>query len=339
MLLDDLVGVIELLKERIATHGDFLRQNEIRTRTALIDPLLAALGWNVADPSAVRPEYNAGNGRADYGLMGANGQLVASIEAKRYGESLENHEKQIFDYAWNLQVKYAGLTDGNRWYFLDFSKFTDSDRTVLQMSLANTPAHEAALKLLLLWRPNLASGQPVAANAPMTGLPTVPETPATADYAPPSVAAEFSPADVSVPASQPFPQAAAPQPSAPNEPGWQRLNAISYQVGDAKPIAVRFDRTAPKTIRNWISVWFETCQWLDGMGRLTSDFYAFPKSKNHLVNKTGQHPSGKKFHVQRTIRSGLFVECNYNPQNALKNSLFLLRETGVDPEAVELRFG
>ena len=46
MLLDDLVGVIETLKERIATHGATLREYETRTRMALIDPLLQALGWD-----------------------------------------------------------------------------------------------------------------------------------------------------------------------------------------------------------------------------------------------------------------------------------------------------
>ena len=50
MPLDDLVKVIETLQQRIRDHGDSLRQNEIRTRVALIDPLLTALGWDVADP-------------------------------------------------------------------------------------------------------------------------------------------------------------------------------------------------------------------------------------------------------------------------------------------------
>ena len=40
MLLDDLVEVIETLKERIATDGASLRENETHTRMALINPLL-----------------------------------------------------------------------------------------------------------------------------------------------------------------------------------------------------------------------------------------------------------------------------------------------------------
>ena len=89
MPLDDLVHVIETLQQRIKDHGDSLRQNETRTRMALIDPLLQALGWDVADPGLVTPEYSAGNGRADYALLGGNGNPAAFIEAKHFGEPLE----------------------------------------------------------------------------------------------------------------------------------------------------------------------------------------------------------------------------------------------------------
>ena len=73
MLLDDLVIVIETLKERIVSHGSALQENEIRTRVALIDPLLTVLGWDVANPGIVLPEYRVGSGanagRADYALL------------------------------------------------------------------------------------------------------------------------------------------------------------------------------------------------------------------------------------------------------------------------------
>ena len=69
MPLDDLVQVIEILQQRIRDHGDSLRQNEIRTRLALIDPLLRALGWDVADPGLVTAEYDVSGQRADYALL------------------------------------------------------------------------------------------------------------------------------------------------------------------------------------------------------------------------------------------------------------------------------
>ena len=51
-------------------HGSELRQSEALTfRYALIDPLLRELGWDTTDPALVIPEYQSGNGRADYALI------------------------------------------------------------------------------------------------------------------------------------------------------------------------------------------------------------------------------------------------------------------------------
>ena len=69
MLLEDLVGCIELLQERIRSYSAPLRENETRTRMALIDPLLRALDWDVSDPGVVTPEYRVKDGWADYALL------------------------------------------------------------------------------------------------------------------------------------------------------------------------------------------------------------------------------------------------------------------------------
>ena len=82
-MLDDLVGVIETLQQRIRDHGPTLRENETRTRMALIDPLLAALGWDVSDPAVVTPEYNVSGRWADYALLGTDGKPAATLEAKK----------------------------------------------------------------------------------------------------------------------------------------------------------------------------------------------------------------------------------------------------------------
>ena len=81
MMLDELVSVIETIKECINTHGPSLRQNETRTRRALIDPLLQVLGWDTSDPALVTPEYRVDVGWADYALQGAGNKPAAVIEA------------------------------------------------------------------------------------------------------------------------------------------------------------------------------------------------------------------------------------------------------------------
>ena len=91
MLLDELITVIETLKQRITDHGAILQDNETRTRMALIDPLLQVLGWDTTDPFLVIPEYDAGGGQVDYALLGKKGGPTAVIEAKRLGEPLQKY--------------------------------------------------------------------------------------------------------------------------------------------------------------------------------------------------------------------------------------------------------
>ncbi len=177
MPLDDLVSVVETLKARLQTHRQVLQANETRTRMALIDPLLQALGWDPADPALVLAEYDLRGNRADYALLGGTGEPVAFVEAKRLGESLASHRMQIVNYANLSGVPYAGLTDGNHWeLYKVFDPAPIEDRLLLNMSIADRPAHEVALNLLLLWQPNLASGQPVAANEPVLTTATEPVT-------------------------------------------------------------------------------------------------------------------------------------------------------------------
>ncbi len=170
-MLDDLVTVIETLKERIQSkHRSELAANETRTRMALIDSLLTALGWDTSDPAHVVPEYSVGTRKADYGLRNAGPTPAAFIEAKKLGERLEPYREQMTNYSNMAGVKYAGLTNGDQWELYEvFKQASLDERRILNISILNDPSHESALKLLLLWRPNLESGSPIPANEPGLG--------------------------------------------------------------------------------------------------------------------------------------------------------------------------
>ena len=220
MPLDDLVSVIETLKARLQTHRQVLQANETRTRMALIDPLLQALGWDTADPALVLPEYDLSGSRADYALLDGTDKPVALVEAKRLGEQLVSHRMQIVNYANLSGVPYAGLTDGNHWeLYKVFDPAPIEDRLLLNLSIADRPAHEVALKLLLLWQPNLASGQPVAANEPV--LTTVTE---------PVTAQPVAEPEIERPPAPPPEQAPEPPPAT---AGWVPLSESPSPTGEA----------------------------------------------------------------------------------------------------------
>ena len=150
--LDALVGAIESLKETIRRDHATIGANETRTRNALIDPLLKALGWG--DSSLLTPEYlirygtrPSDYGVVDYALHAPNDRAnpVVIIEAKRMSEELvDAHREQALNYALDRgkSVRYWGLTNGDRWEFYKISK--DESRIVLNVSVREESAIHCA---------------------------------------------------------------------------------------------------------------------------------------------------------------------------------------------------
>lgn len=231
MALDELVGCIELLQERMRSHRGALRENETRTRMALIDPLLRALGWDVFDPGVVTPEYKGDGGLADYALLRSDGRPAAIVEAKKLGEALSSHRMQMLNYANASGIDYAGLTDGNHWELYSvFERGPLNDRRKMEVEIAATPAHAGALKLLLLWRPNLASGKPVSAAVPILGDHRPALTPEEAEPPPPPDQARTS---------------------RPVSPGWVALSEYEPPAGTPCPGAIRFWDRSEQTLQYW----------------------------------------------------------------------------------------
>lgn len=97
-----------------------MNKNEAFSRV-LIDAMLTAQGWNVADPNAVRFEVVMPDStRADYVLCDRNGHSLAVIEAKRYSKNPADAAEQAKAYARHLDVPYVFLTNGNEVLFWDW---------------------------------------------------------------------------------------------------------------------------------------------------------------------------------------------------------------------------
>ena len=311
MPLDDLVSVIETLQQRIRDHGASLRENETRTRMALIDPLLTALGWDVSDPALVTPEYNVSGRWADYALLRPDGQPAATIEAKKLSESLASHRMQMLNYSNASGVEYAGLTDGDRWELYEvFQRGQLEDRRILDVSIANTPAHELALKMLLLWRPNLASGKPIEANGPILNVE-------------PSVIDEII----------------SHQMPSPVQPGWMALSSLNPRTGDASPRAIRFSDGSEHRIQAWRYIIVHSAAWLWSKGLLTHDNVPVPWGRTrYIVNVEPVHRTGTPFASSVTVNgTPLFAECDVRGIDSVNNAVTLLNHCGIDPDTVQLQ--
>ena len=147
----DLTETVRKMIERVRLYRDGLEKSEWMTRYALVDPFLAALGWDVSDPGTVIPEDNGAwrgrrkamfvacpiqnaMGKNDYTIC-ENGLNVLVVEAKKLGglddgsgRQLEAHRNQLLDYMAGRGVWYGLLTDGLCWKMYGMADPVDSPR-------------------------------------------------------------------------------------------------------------------------------------------------------------------------------------------------------------------
>jgi hypothetical protein len=96
---------------------DLSTLNEANTKALFIEPLLAALGWDVLDLNAVTREYSVFDGTfLDYALL-VEKRPALFCEAKPTKKSLDDPKwmAQTINYANNEGVVWCVLTDGLRW--------------------------------------------------------------------------------------------------------------------------------------------------------------------------------------------------------------------------------
>ena len=303
-MLDDLVEVIETLKARIQQHQGSLQSNEIRTRTALIDPLLAVLGWVVSDPGLVTPEYDVSGKRADYALLDDKGGVFVFLEAKRLGEQLSNHQSQIVAYASELGIRYPALTNGDDWEVYDNSQLVPIDqRRILKVSITGSASATCALQLLLLWRANMGTGQVTQANQSIVEKADPPTTP--------------------------------PPPPLGN---WIPLGAFQAVSGTKPPPAIRFPNGDERQATTWKSLLVETAEWLIRRGYLTQSTCPIRMGpKRYQVHTEAIHSDGTPFAAGASLSNGLFVETSLNAPATVRYSCSLLKNLGQDPSQVFLK--
>ena len=308
-MLDELVGCIDELKDRISKHRNSLNENETRTRMQLIDPLLRELGWDVSDPRYVIPEFKVSDGWADYALLRDDGKPAAMVEAKKLDEPLKPaHRAQMLKYAIELGIPYTGLTDGNHWELYNvFQPVPMEEKQILDVSISDTHSHESALKLLLLWRPNLGTNNPVTANEPVI---------------------------VDTQNGGSIPPVIDPPP-----PNWKVLSDYEPPAGTPAPKAIRLWDDSEREVNHWYEVLTIVAEKLYDDSVLRVEHTPIQWSpKSYSIHSQPIHPTGKKFDNYKEIgNSGLFINVNLNSHQVRTISRKLLEKYNIGTEKVYLK--
>ena len=239
------------------------------------------------------------------------------LEAKRLGESLSNHRSQVVAYASELGIRYPALTNGHEWDVYDNSKLVPIEqRRILNVSIANGQSHQTALQLLLLWRPNLASGEPVEAKEPIFQ-----ETNGT------STAKDKS-GTLSKPVSN---DSWTPLLRLPDDLSWK-----------SQPSAVRFPDGKEVEIEptKWKFVLVAVAEWLIQNGKIAEDMCPIQlDSEHYLIHKQPSHSNGKPFFFPAQLSNGLSIISRPTAKKAAESCIFLMKLCNQNPGQVYLRLG
>ena len=342
-MLDELVDTIETLKARISEHRSILQASEAQTRYSLIDPLLRALGWDTADTALVRPEFMVGGRRADYALLNAQDDVVVFLEAKSLGENLTSHRSQVAAYASELGIRYPALTNGSEWEVFDNLQMAPIEqRRILNVSLAGEDSASCALKLLLLWRRNLSSGQPIEASEPIVGTEG-PDSAASTLHDSTGYRIE------SVPRTEPpvLANAASVQTSEQSEsgariPNWIPLTHLVAVKGSKYPLKVRFPEEPEQDIRGWKYLLIEVAEWLVRMNALTREHGIVTANRRPghcTVNLEPRHLNGIDFKNPKRLSNGLYLDVNFSASDCVKHSRAVIEHCRRDPDSVQVLVG
>lgn len=111
----DFIDSIRQFSKRVDGLKDSLATEEA-TKTSLIMPFFAMLGYDVFNPDEFVPEFTADVGikkgeKVDYAILN-NGEPVILIECKWVKENLGRHDSQLFRYFGTSAAKFAILTNG-----------------------------------------------------------------------------------------------------------------------------------------------------------------------------------------------------------------------------------
>lgn len=138
--------------------------NEQAISQGIVLRLLQELGWDTYDPNVVWPEYQTGDGRADFALCHPRSKPAIVIEVKHVGRA-EGAVRQALQYAFHCGVPFVVLTDGRIWnYYLPAAQGDYEDRRISRIDLFERSASEAAAAFLrYLSHENVASGRSLEA--------------------------------------------------------------------------------------------------------------------------------------------------------------------------------
>ena len=316
MDLGKAVTLFDELRRKISEERNYLSANEFRTRIVLVDPVLRMLGWDVEDTSVVKLEFEAGGGRADYGLMDSDGvHAVAVLESKRLGSAIgDNEVMQALNYANSQGIGYMIVCNGDLWRMYDvFQPAQLSERLMMELKIGTLPSYVNALRALALWRPNLGSGSvPTAAITPILVKAEIQDPPLT------KIEPKTLVKGNTLTGEEP-------------EGDWRDIARQGLHVKDTKPTALKIQGDVIDPCpEDWNSVLVQVANWLIDKKQFvpSTGYRKKPTNKRYLIHTEPIHDDGMEFRNQKELDNNMYIETHGGAPTCVSHCLYLLKKYG-----------
>ena len=337
---DELNDLVIELSEKIRRHGDVFRSNETATRYSLIDPVLAALGWDLSDTSQVRPEFPLGgrNRVADYAMLHETGQPRFFVEAKNLDTAIDKDSpavEQAINYTIRSDCEYVVITNGDTWEaYRPRASGELHERRTTAFRIMSEDQRSTVMAMLWLWRWRWEGAEPV--DLPVVDVPDVSSAQGTP--APYFESSTPTPPPVSPPNSLRTSDIADPPPHPRTEVGPVRtgrpLNGMRNVSGEEPPQSMTFPGGATKTVGKWNRIQIATVEWLIETGRLTEAGCPLTGPKGaYLVDTTPYKQNGTLIRKGKQIGQ-FWIDLNFRAHNQVRRAIRILEAAGVDPATI-----
>jgi len=354
--MPDLSGSRDLLVQALGKVRRTVRQvrdrkdgiGEEPTKTALIIPVLQALGWDTTDLDEVLPEYKhtRKDNPVDYALL-VDQKPCLFVEAKALDTNIDDHKwmAQAVNYANTAGVEWCVLTDGNTYslynthapvpvgekLFLTANVTDGKDRdegmAILELLSKGSVQRRA---LSELWDRCFVDRQVQLAIEALFGdhdalVRSIKRR--TSSLSAGQIRASVERADLSV-AFPPRPLCDVPEPAPPTPRTQARKRATPVRIELA---GQRHDCAFAKGIL------IHVAEWLVGQAKLKPEQCPVTVTrrggrgiKRCLVNSVAEHPGGHAFRAAAQLSNGLYVEAHAGRVDLERYARLLLRWAGVD---------
>lgn len=138
------MSLIEIISDITTKLRQGRFPNEQAISQGIVLRLMQELGWDVYDTNIVWPEFQTGEGRADFALCYPPSKPSIFIEVKQPGKA-EDGVRQALEYAFHTGVPFIVLTDGKTWsFYLPAEQGSYEDRRVYKLDLFERTAEQGA---------------------------------------------------------------------------------------------------------------------------------------------------------------------------------------------------